>query len=268
MSITLNGRVYTTALLAGTDGRDYARPEAITGSGAILWDFFFTDLVAQMSVAATIQGVAPGAAYGFLRSNGSAWARVSGITPSTDLNAAVPYTKGGTGLTTLGSANGLLRTNAGVTAIEWAAAASASYAIISGEYQSTGLLTADTWTQRTLSTENYDPSGIVSLSSSVFTLQAGTYIINASCIAQPYTSGGSSRLQIRIRNTSDSTTDARGLSEYSSTLASYPTYFTSCVTTIQGVLTPASTKNYELQSYSGNSQGRAAGIWVTLIKIA
>lgn len=265
MSITLNGRVYTTALLAGTDGRDYARPEAITGSGAILWDFFFTDLVAQMSVASSIQGVAPGALYGFLRSNGSAWARVSGITPSTDLNAAVPYTKGGTGLTTLGSANGLLRTNAGVTAIEWAAAAGASYAIISGG--AGGALTVNAWTKRELVTEDYDPSGIVSIASSVFTLQAGTYLVNASCVAQANTSG-SSRQQIRIRNTSDSTTDARGLSEYSSTLASYSTYVTSCVTTIQGVLTPASAKTYELQAYSGNSAGTATGSTMTLIKIA
>lgn len=101
-AVVLNGHTYSLAILSGTDGRDYARPETITSSGATLWDLFFTDLVATLASATSLNGLSPGAAGGYARSNGSAWVRVSGLDPA-DLSSAVGYTKGGTGLTTLGT---------------------------------------------------------------------------------------------------------------------------------------------------------------------
>lgn len=46
-------------------------------------------------------------------------ANLTALNPA-NLSAAVPYTKGGTGLTALGTALQVLRTNAGATAVEWA----------------------------------------------------------------------------------------------------------------------------------------------------
>jgi len=87
-SVVLNGHTYSLAILSGTDGRDYARPETITSSGVTLWDLFFTDLVTTMSAAVTIGGLVPGADGGYARSNGSAWVRVQGIA-SSDITGGV-----------------------------------------------------------------------------------------------------------------------------------------------------------------------------------
>jgi len=78
-SVVLNGHTYSLAILSGTDGRDYARPETITSSGVTLWDLFFTDLVTTISAAVTVNGLSPGAAGGYIRSNGTAWVRVGGV---------------------------------------------------------------------------------------------------------------------------------------------------------------------------------------------
>ena len=87
-SVVLNGHTYSLAILSGTDGRDYARPETITSSGVTLWDLFFTDLVTTISAAVTIGGLNPGADGGYARSNGSAWVRVQGIA-SSDITGGV-----------------------------------------------------------------------------------------------------------------------------------------------------------------------------------
>ena len=55
-----------------------------------------------------------------------------------------------------------------------------SYAIICEQQDSTtdgGTFTAGDWVTRTLNTEIADPDGIVSISGSQFTLQAGNYLI-------------------------------------------------------------------------------------------
>ena len=77
--VILNGHTYSLAILSGTDGRDYARPETITSSGVTLWDLFFTDLVVTISAAVTLAGLSPGAAGSYARSNGTAWVRVQGV---------------------------------------------------------------------------------------------------------------------------------------------------------------------------------------------
>ena len=86
--VILNGHTYSLAILSGTDGRDYARPETITSSGVTLWDLFFTDLVVTISAAVTLAGLSPGAAGGYARSNGTAWVRVQGIA-SADITGGV-----------------------------------------------------------------------------------------------------------------------------------------------------------------------------------
>jgi hypothetical protein len=90
-SVVLNGHTYSLAILSGTDGRDYARPETITSSGATLWDLFFTDLVTTISAAVTVNGLSPGADGGFIRSNGSAWVRVQGVGSGGDLKLTEPF---------------------------------------------------------------------------------------------------------------------------------------------------------------------------------
>ena len=87
-NVRLNGHTYSLAILSGTDGRDYARPETITSSGVTLWDLFFTDLVTTISAAVTVNGLIPGADGGYVRSNGSAWVRVQGIA-SSDITGGV-----------------------------------------------------------------------------------------------------------------------------------------------------------------------------------
>jgi hypothetical protein len=89
-TVILNGHTYSLAILSGTDGRDYARPETITNSGVTLWDLFFTDLVTTMSSTTTIAGLIPGAAGGYIRSNGTAWVRVDGVAGS-DIYLQEPF---------------------------------------------------------------------------------------------------------------------------------------------------------------------------------
>ena len=250
-SFVLNGHTYSLSVLSGTDGRDYYRPETFTSSGVPLWDFFFTDLKTDFTAASGITSLAPGASGGLARSTGSAWARVSGATPSTDFNAAVPYTKGGTGLTALGTTLQYLRTNAGATAVEWAGlSGGASYAIIDGS--TADGLSQDAWTTRTLNAEVYDPMALVTISASAFTLIAGTYLFIAEVVASGDVYNYHSLLQTRIRNTTDSTTAAVGLS----VVSSQATTSTGSSWTLQGTTTIAGSKTFELQQYSGVNAGQ------------
>lgn len=249
MAITLNGRVWTTAILAGADGRDYARPETITSSGAPLWDLFFSDFAAQISTATAIQGIAPGAAAGFLRSTGSAWARVSGVDPATDINATVAYQKGGTGLTALGTSLQYIRTNAGVNAIEFGSVGFPKYAILTGTVADS--LVSGAFTKRTISTEVYDPDGIVSITSSVFALNAGTYVFYGESSCHSTVNGATIGFVARIRNTSDSTTAAMGVGGRAWGAATTSSGCGSCA----GIQTIASAKNFELQQMSMDATG-------------
>ena len=88
----------------------------------------------------------------------------------------------------------------------------ASYAIIcdqKGSGVDSGTFTSGDWRHRDLNTEIADSDGIVSISSNLFTLQAGTYLILASA-------GGHKvgRHQIRLYNNTDSAVAAYGSSEY------------------------------------------------------
>jgi len=73
-----------------------------------------------------------------------------------------------------------------------------------------------TWTTRTITGKDYDPYTIVvTLAGSVFTLAAGTYLIDATAVGYLSVTGGTNtsiKWQTRIRNTTDSTDVVLGTS--------------------------------------------------------
>jgi hypothetical protein len=76
MSVTFNGRSYDASMFAW-----YGYASVDTRSALPLFpEGIITDLLADLSAAAGLPTVAPGAAGGYVRSNGAAWARVSGLT--------------------------------------------------------------------------------------------------------------------------------------------------------------------------------------------
>jgi hypothetical protein len=98
--------------------------------------------------------------------------------------------------------------------------------------------TATTWTKRTLNTTVVNNISGASISASVITLGAGSYVVTAS--APSYES---TVFRIRLQNTTDSTTAALGTSEYNLSSAAQGRAFVSGYFTITG------NKNYELQHY-------------------
>ena len=84
-----------------------------------------------------------------------------------------------------------------------------SYAVICDQKSAGtdgGTFVKDGWRTRDLNTEIADPDSIVSISSNQFTLQAGTYHIDASCCAV-----GVDNHSARIYNVTDSSTTLTGL---------------------------------------------------------
>lgn len=109
-----------------------------------------------------------------------------------------------------------------------------------------GSITAATWTKRTLNTTQVNTLAGCSIASSVITLAAGTYLINA----QPQ--GDQLGLfKARLQNTTDSTTTLFSQNAYSYDQAGYAT----TVATIMGVFTISASKNFEIQQYSQVTSG-------------
>ena len=110
-----------------------------------------------------------------------------------------------------GSANQVLKTDGSGT-LSFAADSgglNASYAKITDTKGTTtqgGTFTSGDWRTRDLNTEDNDDDGIVSISSNQFTLQAGTYHVDASCCAV-----GVNNHSARIYNVTDSSTTLTGL---------------------------------------------------------
>ena len=141
-----------------------------------------------------------------------------------------------------------------------------SYAIIADQKsQGTdgGASTGGTWHIRDLNTELADPDGIVSISSNQFTLQAGSYFIEARAPSYQPT-----RHRLKLYQTSGSAADvAFGTNEYShygsSASAIQTTAFLSCRITISTATT------YEIRHYiqttkAGNGLGVAVSQGVEL----
>lgn len=111
-------------------------------------------------------------------------------------------------------------------------------------------LNIGTYTKVPLNSELLDPSGIVSISSSVFTLGAGSYLIIGLASVSLQDSSGVVAMNVtaRIRNTADSTTVAESpveeLTGY--TVDSGSSVITRPVTVV-GATTIAGSKTFELQ---------------------
>ena len=140
-----------------------------------------------------------------------------------------------------GSADQIIKTD-GSGALSFTTAPSglnASYARITdtkGGATQGGTFSSGAWRTRDLNTEDEDPDGIVTLSSNQFTLQAGTYYIQAQCCAIQCNNHGA-----RIQNITDSTTTLLGNANKTqqNNVSSYAH--------IQGSFTISGAKVFELQ---------------------
>jgi hypothetical protein len=109
-----------------------------------------------------------------------------------------------------------------------------------------GSITAATWTKRTLNTTQINQISGCSIASSVITLGAGTYSINAQTPGDQL-----DNFKARLQNTSDSTTTLFSQNAYTISSAGYATVNA----LIMGVFTITSAKNFELQMYSQVTSG-------------
>jgi hypothetical protein len=115
-----------------------------------------------------------------------------------------------------------------------------------------GASTGTTWTKRTLNTTLVNNLG-ATLTTSVIALVAGTYEVEA---ISPFLAGNS--VNIRLRNTTDSTTAIQGSNNYLASAAIVGGY-----AELNGSFTITGTKNFELQYYV--QTGRASnGLGVEL----
>jgi hypothetical protein len=99
-----------------------------------------------------------------------------------------------------------------------------------------GTCTSGSFITRTLNTEE-DPFNIVTLSSNQFTLQPGTYVVEAEGMT-----GVVDGSKMRIRNITDSTTAISGINQYSTSSAGVAT-----IGTANGYITLTAQKTFELQ---------------------
>ena len=117
-----------------------------------------------------------------------------------------------------------------------------SYAIITdkkSQGQGNTTFTGGGWRTCDLNYELADPDGIVSISSNQFTLQAGTYLIQAENPVYDVAEN-----QMRLQNITDSTTAITGRSHWGNT-----TYNTQNDACLHGRITINAAKVFELQHY-------------------
>ena len=177
----------------------------------------------------------------------SSGATVTGVLTATNVSVGSSVT-----------ATSFFGSGAGLTGIS--AGLFSSYAIIADQKsQGTdgGASSGGTWHTRDLNTELSDPDGIVSISSNQFTLQAGSYFIEARAPSYQPT-----RHRLKLYQTSGSAADvAFGTNEfmsYGSGTAVQTTAFLSCRITISTATT------YEIRHYIQNSKsGNGLGVAVS-----
>jgi hypothetical protein len=164
-----------------------------------------------------------------------------GIIVNADINssAAIAVSK----LSATGTANQVLRMNSGATALEFATVSgttfgSALFHVRDEKAQNTGggSTVTGSFQKRTLNTTLTNEISGASISSSVITLPAGTYYINARV---PFY-GNIAQVKVKLRNTSDSTDALLGGNSYHSTAMINDHW-------VIGRFTIASSKNFELQ---------------------
>lgn len=163
------------------------------------------------------------------------------------VTGALPVANGGTGLTALGSSLQVLRTNSGATALEFATVSgttfgSALFHVRDEKSASTGggSTVTGSFQKRTLNTTLTNEISGASISSSVITLPAGTYYINARV---PFY-GNIAYVKVKLRNTSDSTDTLLGSNSYHTSINDY---------WVIGRFTIASQKDFELQYRCDNA---------------
>lgn len=108
-----------------------------------------------------------------------------------------------------------------------------------------GTLTASTWNKRTLNNELTNEIASASVASSVISLPAGVYYLEAEATVYAVTGA-----RLRLRNTTDGTTLITG----NSVRTSGQTPFTANTQTIKGRFTLAGTKNLELQNWTESTR--------------
>jgi hypothetical protein len=111
-----------------------------------------------------------------------------------------------------------------------------------------GTATGGSFAKRTLNTTVGNTITGCSISSSVITLPAGTYLVNA--YGPTYVTN---RTKLKLRNTTDSTDTLIGTSEFVQSGSS-----NAATATLQGMFTISASKNFELQQYfqtTSNNEG-------------
>ena len=122
----------------------------------------------------------------------------------------------------------------------------ASYAVICDQKaQGTGggTCTAGAWRTRDLNTEITDADGIVSISNNQFTLQAGTYLVNASAPGRKITTN-----QTALYNVTDSS-----YTQYGSIEIAHITYIGGSRSFISSRFTISSAKAFEIRHFSSHT---------------
>lgn len=109
-----------------------------------------------------------------------------------------------------------------------------------------GTIAAATWTKRTLNTSVVNTISGCSIASSVITLGAGTYLINAQPNAEQCDTW-----KARLQNTTDATTTLFSQNAYSLSSSGYA----STVANIMGTFTITTAKNFEVQQYVQTAPG-------------
>ena len=123
----------------------------------------------------------------------------------------------------------------------------ASYAVICDQKaQGTGggTFTLGAWRTRDLNTEIADADGIVSISNNQFTLQAGTYLVNASAPARKVTTN-----QTALYNVTDSS-----YTQYGTVEIAHISYIGGSRSVISARFTISSAKAFEIRHFSSHTQ--------------
>ena len=123
----------------------------------------------------------------------------------------------------------------------------ASYAIIGDQKSdgtSGGSFTQAGWRTRDLNAEIADPDGIVSISSNQFTLQAGTYLVNASAPARKVTTN-----QTALYNVTDSS-----YTQYGTVEIAHISYIGGSRSVLSARFTISSAKAFEIRHFSSHTQ--------------
>ena len=182
----------------------------------------------------------------------------STINLTTKVTGTLPVANGGTGLTALGSASQVLRTNSGATALEFATVSgttfgSALFHVRDEKSAGTnGGSGSTSFTKVTLNTVMTNEISGASISSDVITLPSGTYYIIANVIGNYC-----GMLKSKLRNTSDSTDTLIGSTvkppdNGSDSQGSVDSF-------VIGRFTIAAQKNFELQRRVDSAYTHSAG---------